>query len=191
MKVSSSMMRTSVAISAASSRPDSSTSARSVGQVAVENFRGVFFGEAFERHQQKGLTRPRRDLGEMLVRRQDDLSGFRLAVHRDRIPDLREQAVQADARIGAGRQNLRAGNQGIPRWRRHRRRRKPGCRSERGHSGASDGRCWSTACEVDTYTLPFHGPEVTGENAAAQKKFQNQFRRHGTPRPVSALAHVT
>jgi hypothetical protein len=40
---------------------------------------------------------------------------------------------------------------------------------------------------VDTTTLPFHGAEVTGKNAAAQKKFQDQFRG-GTSAHVSALA---
>ena len=57
-------------------------------QVAVQDFGGILFGEAFEGHQQEGLARPRRNVGQMLLGRQNDVAGFRLVVHRDRIPDL-------------------------------------------------------------------------------------------------------
>ena len=66
MKVSSSMMSTSVAISAASSRPDSSTSERSVGTSMSEDAGGVLLGEAFQRDQQERLARQRRDLAKTL-----------------------------------------------------------------------------------------------------------------------------
>ena len=93
------MIRTSVAISAASSRPDSSTSAAKRLQIAIEHLGGVFFREAFERYQEKGLARPRRDLRQVLLRRQDDFAGLRLAVHRHRVPDLGEQPIERDREL--------------------------------------------------------------------------------------------
>ena len=67
MKVSSSMIRTSVAISAASSRPDSSTSVAQLRHVDVEHLGGVVLGQAFQRDQQKRLPRHRRDLRQMTL----------------------------------------------------------------------------------------------------------------------------
>ncbi len=64
MKVSSSMISTSVAISAASSRPDSSTKLAQRRHVDIEDRGGVLLGKPFERHQQEGLPRQRRDLAE-------------------------------------------------------------------------------------------------------------------------------
>ena len=69
MKVSSSMIRTSVAISAASSRPDSSTSSRSAGTSMSRMVGRVLLGETLERDQQEGLPRQRRDLAEPLLDR--------------------------------------------------------------------------------------------------------------------------
>ena len=48
MNVSSSMIRTSVAISAASSRPDSSTRVRSVADIDIQDLGRVVFGEALQ-----------------------------------------------------------------------------------------------------------------------------------------------
>ncbi len=73
MKVSSSMISTSVAISAASSRPESSTSSRKLRHVDIEHLGGVVLRQPLQRDQQERLARHRRDLGQMpfdrLVRR--------------------------------------------------------------------------------------------------------------------------
>src|SRR6266700_820526 len=70
MKVSSSMIRTSVAISAAISRPAASES----------------------------LPRQRRDVRQPALRRQRQRRDVRVVVDRDRIPDLGEQAEQSGTR---------------------------------------------------------------------------------------------
>ena len=157
-------------------------------QIAIEHFGSVFFRETFERYQEKGLARPRRNLGQVLLRRQDDLAGLRLAVNRHRIPDFGEQPIERDPRVRARFQDFRAGNQ-------------------RFHSGNDIGVAGRLAAGQSAriatqrrqmleyglrsgqYTLPFHSAEVTSKNAAAQKKFQSAVQR-GTMGPLSALAQV-
>ena len=102
MKVSSSMIRTSVAISAASSRPECSTSSRKRRHVDVEHLGGLVFRQAFQRHQQERLARFRRDLREMLFDRQVRRDCRRVCRWPHRIPDFAEQLVERDAGRGAG-----------------------------------------------------------------------------------------
>ena len=111
MNVSSSMIRTSVAISAASSRPDSFNQTPQRRQIAVENSGRVLLGEAFEGHQQESLARPGGDLGEVLLWRRVRLSNVAFAVHFDRIPDLCEQVIERNSLIRNGFQHFRAGDQ--------------------------------------------------------------------------------
>ena len=113
MKVSSSMISTSVAISAASSRPDSSTSERSVGDVDIENLRGVLLGEAFQRDQQERLARQGREAGEPLSAGMSAVDGRLLAVERDRIPDLGEQPIERDPRAAGLVDDRRIRDQGL------------------------------------------------------------------------------
>ena len=98
MKVSSSMIRTSVAISAAISRPAVSVKRAGLGDVDVEDERHLLLGEAFEREQQERLPRQRRDVRQPALRRQRQRRDFGIVVERDRIPDLGEKLEQPGAR---------------------------------------------------------------------------------------------
>ena len=179
------MIRTSVAISAASSRPDSSTRPRSVGRSQLEDLGGVLLGEALQRHQQEGLPRPRGDLGEVLLGRQMASLASGLAVHRDRIPDLGEQAIEGDPRIAARFQHFRAGDQGF---------------QGGGHIGVAGGlaagqRAGITAQKRQMLelrlvrstrnTLPFHGyPRLLAKTPPGKKSSKNSSRsRNQSSRP--------
>ena len=155
MKVSSSMMRTSVAISAASSRPDSSTRARNVGHFDSENVGGVLLREAFQRHQQEGLAGLRRDLAkpllDRLLRRAARLGAL---VDPDRIPDFREKLVERGPRPVGPVQDagiLESAPQGRPP---HRHRPNADCRSGRAHSGAETADAGQQLEMSTLYTLP-------------------------------------
>ena len=159
MKVSSSMIRTSVAISAASSRPDSSTRLRSVGRSTLQDLRRVLLGEAFQRHQQEGLPRARGELGEVLSGgRLGCRAGVGLAVHGDRIPDLGEQAIERhplDCRSNS--RDFGSGDQGFQRG---------------GHIGVAGGLAAGQRAGI-----------------AAQKRQMLNYGlrgRHGTPSPSTA-----
>ena len=56
--------------------------------VDIQHLGGVVFRKPFQRHQQKGLARHRRDLREMPFDRLVGRNAARLAVERDRIPNL-------------------------------------------------------------------------------------------------------
>ena len=137
MKVSSSMMSTSVAISAASSRPDCSTKPRTDRHIGLEDRGGVLLREALQRDQQEGLAGQRGDVAKPLLDRHLGI-GRRLGfgVHIDGIPDFGEQMVQRHARRAGLRDHAWIGNQGFQRRWSHRRPRTAGCRSGRAHSGA-------------------------------------------------------
>ena len=72
---------------------------------------GVFLGKALECHQQEGLPGARRDLGDVLLGRHNALARLGLAIHRQGAPDLGEEPIEPDPRIGAFRQHFRAGDQ--------------------------------------------------------------------------------
>ena len=56
--------------------------------VNIEDRAGVFLGEAFQRDQQEGLPRQRRDVAKPLLDRHLGVGcGLRLGVHVDRIPE--------------------------------------------------------------------------------------------------------
>ena len=103
---SSSMMRTSVAIAAAISRPDSSTSARTSSFGHAEDLGRLPVREPFERDQQERLPRQGRDLAEMPVARRR--RGHRIGSRPiGRVPDAREDTVKVDARFGGRRRVLK------------------------------------------------------------------------------------
>jgi hypothetical protein len=101
MNVSSSMISTSVAISAAISRPAASARRRVSADVGAED-EGDFSSEKpSSDKQQEGLARQRRDVGQPPLRRQRQRRDVALVVDRHRIPDLGEQPEQARARAVA------------------------------------------------------------------------------------------
>jgi hypothetical protein len=73
--------------------------------------RRVLLRKAFQRNQQKGLARARRDLCKVLFRRGIRLCAVGFAVDFDRIPNLGEQTVEGDPMIGFGFQDFRTGDQ--------------------------------------------------------------------------------
>ena len=97
MSGSSSMMRMSVAMSAASSRPGL------VDEVAdrrrrrpIEDGADLLLGEALEAGEQEGLPRQRRDLADAHLGRQVALDLLAAAVHRQGVPDPGEHPEQLD-----------------------------------------------------------------------------------------------
>ena len=72
------MIRTSVAISAASSRPASSTRLRKRGGIHLQHLGGVGLREALERHQQEGLARPGGQMPETFLDREASVAPNRV-----------------------------------------------------------------------------------------------------------------
>ncbi len=68
------------------------------GHIDAENPGHFLFGKTFQRQQQKGLPRQRRDVRQPPFRRHRQGGDVGIVVERNRIPDFREQPEQAGAR---------------------------------------------------------------------------------------------
>ena len=137
MKVSSSMISTSVAISSAISRPAVSASLPDLGDVGMQHEGDLFLGEAFQRQQQERLPRQRRDVRQPPLGRHRQRPHIGVVIQRDRIPDLRKQPEKTGARAVLLVEQRRILQQGLQ----HRRdigvAGSLACRSARAHSGAA------------------------------------------------------
>ena len=80
-------------------------------QVAVEHFGRVLLGKSFERHQQEGLPGPRRDLGQVLLRRQDRSAASDLSFTATELQILVNSRYRATRELELALKNLRAGDQ--------------------------------------------------------------------------------
>ena len=168
MKVSSSMMSTSVAISAASSRPDSSTRLRSVGTstsriCAASSSEKPSSATSRKACRGRGVIWPSRcSAGRFGPSPASDL-----AFSVDRIPDLGEQPVERHPRRSWRSRHVRVGDQRLQGRGHIGVARMPGCRSGRAHSGAETADAGVTACEVDTEPLPFGDPKLPARTPPA------------------------
>ena len=104
--------------------------------VDVQNLCRFIFGKAFQSHQQERLPGHRRDLRQMALDWRVDVCDRRLAVQADRIPDLREQPVEADPRRGITVHDRGVLDQGLQSGRYIGVTRSLACQSKRGRSGA-------------------------------------------------------
>jgi len=68
-----------------------------LGNLLVEDEGDFFLGKSFQRQQQEGLPRQRRDVRQPALRRRRRGRDFRLVVDRDRIPDLGKQPEKPGA----------------------------------------------------------------------------------------------
>ncbi len=158
MKVSSSMIRTSVAISAAISRPAVSVNVR-VSAMSMLRMNATSSSEKPSSDSSRNACRGSGVMFDSLpLRRQRQRRHVRVVVERNRVPDLGEQLEQPGARAMPFVQQRTILQQSIPAWRPHRHRPRPGFRSAHGHSAATAADVQQRAVIGTSPFNPYLGP---------------------------------
>ena len=173
MSGSSSMIRTSVAISAASSRPDLLDQAAQGGGVHFEHLGGIGLREAFQRHQEKRLARPGGQIAQPFLDREATDDPIGVLVQRHRLPDLGKAAVQLHPRVSAAANDGGIFDQGLEDFR-HIGVPRALAAGEGPRVPAQKGQMLSDDVRGrHRDTLPLIWPIIPRSNAGPEKKFPN------------------